>query len=118
MPLEDKLKDVANFPAQSYTADGLLEAMRRADSDPIDSAALTTERKSTHGDWMAQSALAQSFKRLAREGTGWKSMQPYQREAVEMVLVKLSRICSGDPSEPDHWNDLAGYSHLGKGGHT
>jgi len=33
-----------------------------------------------------------------------------QREALEMICTKISRIIVGDCSHVDHWNDLAGYA--------
>ena len=31
------------------------------------------------------------------------------REALEMTAHKTARILTGEPSEPDHWLDKAGY---------
>jgi hypothetical protein len=35
-----------------------------------------------------------------------------------MIAVKISRILTGDAGEPDHWDDIQGYAHLGKAGHS
>lgn len=85
-------------------------------SDPAPEA-LTGERKSTHGDWMAQSATGVALDLAAQAGTGYAALAPHQRKAVDMILVKVSRIVSGDPSHADHWDDIAGYAFLGKSGH-
>lgn len=106
----------------------LKEAMTAADTEdkvgaffgrPTGAAALTHERCNTHGDWLRQSALAQGFKGLIEESDRRRevSLTPYQREAAEMIAVKLSRILTGNPGEPDHWDDIGGYALLGKGGH-
>lgn len=79
---------------------------------------LTAERHSTHGDWLQQSTLANVLKIHIHESYNWRTLQPYQREAIDMIAVKLSRILCGNPDEPDHWDDIAGYAFLGKGGHT
>ena len=35
-----------------------------------------------------------------------------QQEAVNMILHKIARIGAGNPSEIDHWRDIAGYATL------
>jgi len=37
---------------------------------------------------------------------------PVQREALDQIVVKLARICAGDPACSDHWRELAGYAWL------
>lgn len=76
---------------------------------------LTTEREKTHGDWKKQAHCSRLLKELVADYDDGLSF--YQREALEMICVKISRILCGDPNEPDHWDDIAGYAHLGKGGH-
>jgi hypothetical protein len=34
------------------------------------------------------------------------------REALDMILHKISRICTGDPTFKDHWVDIVGYATL------
>jgi hypothetical protein len=29
-----------------------------------------------------------------------------------MILMKLARVIAGNPNEPDHWRDIAGYAEL------
>lgn len=33
-------------------------------------------------------------------------------EALDMICHKIARILAGDPNEPDHWHDIAGYATL------
>lgn len=80
---------------------------------------LVTERGATHGDWNLQAFTAQQLKRPVREAIlqrklGQIPISIQQTEAVEMILVKISRIICGDPYDPDHWNDIQGYAELGK----
>jgi hypothetical protein len=35
-----------------------------------------------------------------------------QRESLEMNQHKVARILAGNPDEPDHWFDIAGYATL------
>lgn len=78
---------------------------------------LTNERKSTHGDWMQQSQVANDLKKTVRVMGNWDNLAACHQESIDMILTKISRIVSGNPSEPDHWDDIAGYAFLGKGGH-
>lgn len=80
--------------------------------------ALTTERKSTHGDWSLQAEMANRLKEQLRRSPGWESMVPMQKEALDMIATKMSRIVCGNSQHDDHWDDIQGYAHLGKGGHT
>ena len=77
---------------------------------------LTSERGKTHGDWNKQAKCARQLKFIIRENSEFLTAQ--QTEALDMIAVKMSRILCGDPNEPDHWDDIAGYSYLGKGGHN
>jgi hypothetical protein len=82
----------------------------------VDPITLTTSRKAQHGNWEDQACTANSLKKAVRT-PGWNHMNAMQQEAVDMVLTKVSRIVNGDPDHEDHWDDIAGYAHLGKGGH-
>lgn len=79
--------------------------------------ALTTERKSTHGDWLEQSRHANELKARLRRLPNWAEMTASQQEALDMIVTKISRIGVGNSNEPDHWDDIAGYAYLGKGDH-
>lgn len=78
---------------------------------------LLTERKATHGDWNKQAVTADNIIASMQDTPGWKSLHPTQRQALNLIATKMSRICCGNPDEPDHWDDIAGYAFLGKGGH-
>lgn len=66
----------------------------------------------THGAFTEQGAFAQRLKAKCRMAPNWGDMQDYQKEALEMVMHKVSRILFGDPDEIDHWDDIAGYAKL------
>lgn len=83
-----------------------------------DPAALTEERGKQHGDWSQQAKTAFRLKEVARKGKNWSMLESHQTEALDMILTKLSRILTGDPAHEDHWDDIAGYAYLGKGGHV
>lgn len=83
-------------------------------NDPV---ALTNERKNTHGDWLEQAGLAEALQATVESSPRWQYLPAFVKQAVKMILVKISRAVSGNYSEPDHWDDIAGYAHLGKAGH-
>lgn len=81
--------------------------------------ALTEERRKTHGDWEVTARIARRLKQVINDELALKrgpQPGPHQVEALSMILAKIARIVSGDPNHPDHWDDIAGYAMLGKGG--
>lgn len=73
---------------------------------------LLAEREATHGDFDAQSQLAQMIKRLFASSPNWRIMADREREAMEMKAVKLARYLCGDHKNPEHLVDDIGYSKL------
>lgn len=73
---------------------------------------LIRERASTHGDFNEQSYLSQELKKLLVNGLNWPTLTCVQREALEMIMHKVSRILSGDADCRDHWVDCSGYAEL------
>lgn len=78
---------------------------------------LLSERHDQHGDWLLQSKLGYKLKETMKSGKGYSMLEPHQREALDMIQTKVSRILTGDANFADHWDDIAGYALLGKGGH-
>lgn len=76
---------------------------------------LLAQRATTHGDWSRQAQLAQSLKSaIDHAQLPVRTLSKGQREAIDMICVKLSRIVVGNPNEPDHWADIQGYARLGE----
>lgn len=104
--------------AESY----LLERGRVADDEPVPNSpeALTNVRKSTHGNWAEQSRVFDNLMFQLTNSANWASgkLNHMQRSSLTNIAQKMSRICTGDPTVEDHWDDIQGYAHLGKGGHT
>lgn len=73
---------------------------------------LLEERGKTHGDFRHQATWAQNMKRAMRCPDGWDNLAPCQREALDMIAQKISRALHGNPTEVDHWRDIAGYAQL------
>ena len=71
-------------------------------------------RGGTHGDFTDNAYFSTLMKDLIREAVKDKHqvLTPVQREALDMISHKISRIVCGDANEPDHWTDIAGYAML------
>ena len=70
------------------------------------------ERNSQHGDFNHNALISQDLKDYARHRNGWNKLTPTQKEALDMVLFKVSRILSGGGNTADTWHDIAGYATL------
>ncbi len=73
---------------------------------------ILAQRAATHGNYAEQAWVAQFIKQLLRASPRWRDLSLPQMESVEMIAMKLSRIVHGNPDEPDHWQDIAGYAQL------
>lgn len=76
--------------------------------------ALLDVRGQRYGTFAGNAEVTQDFKRLlnghlAKRG---KALSDVQREALEMIFHKISRIINGDPNYDDSWADIAGYATL------
>ena len=69
-------------------------------------------RSSTHGDFIDNSVVMQGLKELCHTHKGWKKLDCYHRESIDMICHKLGRILCGNPDHTDHWHDIAGYATL------
>lgn len=75
---------------------------------------IIAERGNRYGAFAAQAEIAVHLKESLRafvtlRGTG---LRPDQIEALDMILLKISRLVNGDPNHLDGWRDIAGYATL------
>lgn len=73
-------------------------------------------RGSSHGDWDKSAEFMSEVKGMMKMTPNWSDMPARQREALEMVVHKVSRILHGDYNDPEHWVDAGGYLKLGTPG--
>ncbi len=73
---------------------------------------LLDEREHSHGKFCAVAYWSQEFKRQFRLPSGWQELTIVQREALDMIALKIARIMCGDPNHIDHWSDVQGYAQL------
>jgi uncharacterized protein DUF6378 len=71
-----------------------------------------TQRNAQYGDFAAQSAIAQTLKKVLRANGRFEKLKPDQREALDHIAIKISRILNGNADHWDSWHDIAGYSTL------
>ena len=72
---------------------------------------LLNERQQTHGSFARNAEISQAIKSIYRR-FGYHDLRDEHVEALEMIALKLSRVLSGQASQNDHWDDIAGYAKL------
>ncbi len=73
---------------------------------------ILTERGERYGDFERNSLVSQLLKSTLYNVPRNAAMAHYQKEALDMIANKLSRIVCGDPNYADSWRDIAGYATL------
>ena len=79
-----------------------------------DIGALLKERGKTHGDYAVHALITQDLKRVVTHHVGHldRRLDDDMQETLDMIAHKIGRIIAGNPAEPDHWRDVAGYAQL------
>lgn len=79
---------------------------------------LLVQRGEKYGDVDAQAKTFDDImKAIAPPGSNWSTLAPRQRQSLNVIALKISRIMHGDPDYDDNWDDIAGYALLGKKRH-
>lgn len=78
----------------------------------MDIANVLAERETTHGDFTDVARVTKGIQGAFRASPNWNRLNAVQGLALDMIAMKAARALCGDPSEPDHWADLAGYAQL------
>jgi hypothetical protein len=74
---------------------------------------MDTTKQKTHGDYKDTAEISQNLKSVMSTGKNWNALRNTQREALELIVMKVARILSGDQNFRDHWDDIEGYAELG-----
>lgn len=78
---------------------------------------LLATRSQTHGKFSAHARITQDLKKIMYAEVKWQlDLTDMERESLDMIVHKIGRILAGNPHFADHWDDIAGYAILGKGG--
>ena len=70
------------------------------------------ERGQTYGRFPLNAEISQKLKTVLRNHKGWENLSADKKEALEMIVYKISRILNGNPNHSDSWHDIAGYATL------
>ena len=73
-------------------------------------ATVLSERGSRYGSLMSNATISQNLKEILHNSTNWEAMPPDMKEALHMIVHKISRIVEGDFEYDDSWIDISGYS--------
>ncbi|CAA2141598.1 hypothetical protein [Hyphomicrobium sp. ghe19] len=69
-------------------------------------------RGNRYGEFRDNAAVAQALKRVFRRSVKWDDLEDHQKEALDIIASKISRLLSGDPNYPDNWHDIQGFAKL------
>lgn len=75
-----------------------------------------SERGKIHGSYPEQARISQETKDIWCTSPGWKRLSQTQKETLDMIAIKVSRVLAGDPNHDDHWIDIEGYAKLVQNG--
>lgn len=73
---------------------------------------LLSDRQTTHGDFRSNARISQLIKSVFRATEHWQHLDDTEKEAMDMIALKFSRILSGKSLERQHWEDIEGYARL------
>ena len=88
------------------------ESATQASDPTAERAPLLVERQTTHGNFEDNAIVSQAIKDLLRSSPGWLKLSAIERESMDMIALKFSRILSGKSMEKQHWEDVVGYARL------
>ena len=69
-----------------------------------------TERGKNYGSYELQSARGQEIQKAMHLDDD--RLTSFERDALQMIAMKLSRITFGNPHYIENWRDICGYSQL------
>lgn len=73
---------------------------------------LLATRETTHGSFRDNADVSQALKAMFRSASGWGKLTSVEKEAMDMIALKFSRVLSGRSLETQHWEDVVGYAQL------
>jgi muconolactone delta-isomerase len=69
-------------------------------------------REKTHGNFLMKANFIHEIMDNISELYTYRDMEVDQKEALHMIIHKMSRILYGNPDHIDNWVDIAGYATL------
>jgi len=80
--------------------------------EPAEVEQVLNKRAERYGKFDNLSKIAQMLKDVMRSEEGWDRLTYPQREALDMIAHKISRMLNGDPTYEDSVVDILGYADL------
>lgn len=71
-----------------------------------------SERGNKYGLYEDNAQMSQWLKEVAKKGRNYGQLSDVQRESLDLIFTKISRILGGNPNYIDNWHDIAGYATL------
>jgi hypothetical protein len=75
---------------------------------------ILTGRGKNYSAFIDNAALSQDLKAVFAGSKNWLggNLAADQKESLQLIALKISRILTGDPNYVDNWDDIAGYATL------
>ena len=74
--------------------------------------AILEDRGKKYGKFRDTAIISQLLYGMVMSGENYLKLDPVHKEALHMILLKISRIVNGDPNYEDNWVDISGYATL------
>jgi hypothetical protein len=111
--LEDYVKEGLKMGALKYDGERPIvnpEITMEPEETNVDQ--ILGERGNRYGTFESNAKTCQLLKNVLHSQEGWYRLSYVQREAVEMMMHKISRLVNGDATYLDTVVDIAGYNQL------
>jgi hypothetical protein len=103
----------------SFTTTASVESLRKVpenvgkEPEPSNDIDKTlSERGSRYGSFATMADITQELKSTMRCSKNWEKLTASQKEALDMIQHKISRMLNGDPKYEDNAVDIVGYATL------
>jgi hypothetical protein len=70
------------------------------------------ERGARYGTFMENALIGQKLKEVVRANPKWRHLASDQKQMIDVIFDKVSRLITGDPDYTDNYLDIEGYARL------
>lgn len=72
------------------------------------------DRGAKYGDFTDHARVTMKLCDAVRHdpASHYDGLSPDKRLAIDVILNKIARVCTGDPEYDDNWHDIIGYAKL------
>ena len=78
----------------------------------MSAAEIIANRAPRYGKFADRARIVQGLKQVMELSPNWIILPADQRQALEMMAEKISRILNGNHNDIDSWRDASGYPQL------